>query len=68
MGERTYLDGLRAAMGACHKHRERCLEDRRESIADGDTAAQGYATAEALATRKPIPARGAQGFWKWTPP
>lgn len=49
MGERTYTDGLRAAIAACHQHRERCLKDRRESIADGDTVAQAYATAEALA-------------------
>jgi hypothetical protein len=45
----TYIDGLRAALAACHKKRERFLKDRREAIAEKDATSQSYATIETLA-------------------
>jgi hypothetical protein len=45
----TYLDGLKAAEAACHRVRESCLRDRRETQAAGDYPSVAFADAEAMA-------------------
>ena len=44
----TYLNGLIAAVEACHERRRQCLQERREAIARNEVEAQHWATAEAL--------------------